>query len=114
MSVEEIESRNETYYKKIGKKYVPFDRFDVEGLSEGLWAIYKNPYSKEYRNLIYPVLTHRIKDAGKFSDFYKKHKDVLNEMVREKFENFLNDKDKSFTRGDLVDCIIAGMAEIDD
>ena len=85
-----IENNNNTYYKKVGRKYVPVQYYDVEGLQEGLWLIYKNKYSKGMINMLYPILTHELQNVGKFCDFYKAHKEKIQEMVAKEYEEKVN------------------------
>ena len=112
-----IENNNNTYYKKIGRKYVPVQYYDVEGLQEGLWLIYKNKYSKGMSNMLYPILTHELQNVGRFCDFYKTHKEKIQEMVTKEYENFFQKKreaNEAFSISDLTDCIIAGLSKIKD
>ena len=112
-----IENNNNTYYKKVGRKYVPVQYYDVEGLQEGLWLIYKNKYSKGMSNMLYPILTHELQNVGRFCDFYKTHKEKIQEMVTKEYENFFQKKRKAneaFSISDLTDCIIAGLSKIKD
>ena len=112
-----IENNNNTYYKKVGRKYVPVQYYDVEGLQEGLWLIYKNKYSKGMSNMLYPILTHELQNVGRFCDFYKTHKEKIQEMVTKEYENFFQKKrevNEAFSISDLTDCIIAGLSKIDD
>lgn len=112
-----IENNNNTYYRKIGRKYVPVQYYDVEGLQEGLWLIYKNKYSKGMSNMLYPILTHELQNVGKFCDFYKTHKEKIQEMVTKEYENFFQKKreaNEAFSISDLTDCIIAGLSKIKD
>ena len=112
-----IENNNNTYYKKVGRKYVPMQYYDVEGLQEGLWLIYKNKYSKGMSNMLYPILTHELQNVGRFCDFYKTHKEKIQEMVTKEYENFFQKKreaNEAFSISDLTDCIIAGLSKIGD
>ena len=112
-----IENNNNTYYKKVGRKYVPVQYYDVEGLQEGLWLIYKNKYSKGMSNMLYPILTHELQNVGRFCDFYKTHKEKIQEMVTKEYENFFQKKreaNEAFSISDLTDCIIAGLSKIGD
>jgi hypothetical protein len=112
-----IENNNNTYYKKVGRKYVPMQYYDVEGLQEGLWLIYKNKYSKGMSNMLYPILTHELQNVGRFCDFYKTHKEKIQEMVTKEYENFFQKKreaNEAFSISDLTDCIIAGLSKIKD
>ena len=112
-----IENNNNTYYKKVGRKYVPVQYYDVEGLQEGLWLIYKNKYSKGMSNMLYPILTHELQNVGKFCDFYKSHKEKIQYMVTKEYENFFQKKreaNEAFSISDLTDCIIAGLSKIKD
>ena len=112
-----IENNNNTYYRKIGRKYVPVQYYDVEGLQEGLWLIYKNKYSKGMSNMLYPILTHELQNVGRFCDFYKTHKEKIQEMVTKEYENFFQKKreaNEAFSISDLTDCIIAGLSKIKD
>jgi hypothetical protein len=112
-----IENNNNTYYKKVGRKYVPVQYYDVEGLQEGLWLIYKNKYSKGMSNMLYPILTHELQNVGRFCDFYKTHKEKIQEMVTKEYENFFQKKreaNEAFSISDLTDCIIAGLSKIKD
>ena len=43
--------QTETYYIKKGRKYIPFDRINIDGVGEGLWLVTKQPYSKEHNNV---------------------------------------------------------------
>ena len=112
-----IENNNNTYYKKVGRKYVPVQHYDVEGLQEGLWLIYKNKYSKGVSNMLYPILTHELQNVGRFCDFYKTHKEKIQKMVTKEYENFFQKKkeaNEAFSISDLTDCIIAGLSKIKD
>ena len=112
-----IENNNNTYYKKVGRKYVPVQYYDVEGLQEGLWLIYKNKYSKGMSNMLYPILTHELQNVGRFCDFYTTHKEKIQEMVTKEYENFFQKKreaNEAFSISDLTDCIIAGLSKIKD
>ena len=112
-----IENNNNTYYKKVGRKYVPVQYYDVEGLQEGLWLIYKNKYSRGMSNMLYPILTHELQNVGRFCDFYKAHKEKIQEMVTKEYENFFQKKreaNEAFSISDLTDCIIAGLSKIKD
>lgn len=112
-----IENNNNTYYRKIGRKYVPVQYYDVEGLQEGLWLIYKNKYSRGMSNMLYPILTHELQNVGRFCDFYKTHKEKIQEMVTKEYENFFQKKreaNEAFSISDLTDCIIAGLSKIKD
>lgn len=110
-----IENNNNTYYKKIGRKYIPVNYYEPEGLSEGLWLIVKNKYSKEYRNMLFPVLTHELQNVGKFCDFYKAYKEEMQKVVMKEYEDFFKKKreeDQPFSISELTDCIIAGLSKI--
>lgn len=107
--------QTETYYIKKGRKYIPFDRVNIDGVGEGLWLVTKQPYSKEHNNVLYAVKTHDIQNVAKFADFYKAHKDKLQKLVAEEYENFFKKKDeenKTFSISELTDCIIAAMSKI--
>lgn len=110
-----IENNNNTYYKKIGRKYVPVQYYDVEGLQEGLWLIYKNKYSKGMSNMLYPILTHELQNVGKFCDFYKAYKEEIQKVVMKEYEDFFKKKqeeNQAFSISELTDCIIAGLSKI--
>lgn len=44
----------EKYYKKIGKKYVEAG-YNIPDITEGIWLVQKNPYSKSQTSLIWKV-----------------------------------------------------------
>jgi len=105
----------QTYYKKKGRKYIPVESYDINGFSEGLWLITKQPYSESYTNVLYAVKTHDIENVGKFADFYKAHKEELQNLVSKEYENFFNkkrEKGQSFSISDLTDCIIAALSKV--
>jgi hypothetical protein len=83
---------NNIYYKKVGRKYIPVNYYEPEGLPEGLWLIAKNKYSKEYRNMLFPVLTHELQNVGKFCDFYKAYKEEIQKVVMKEYEDFFKKK----------------------
>ena len=104
-----------TYYIKKGRKYIPFDRIDINGVGEGLWLVTKQPYSTNYTNVLYAVKTHNIQDVSKFADFYKAHKEELQKLVAEEYENFFKQKreqDQGFSISELTDCLISAMSKI--
>lgn len=106
---------NNVYYKKVGRKYIPVNYYEPEGLPEGLWLITKNKYSKQYSNMLFPILVHELQNVGKFCDFYKAHKEKIQEMVAKEYEAFFQKKreaNESFSISDLTDCIIAGLSKI--
>lgn len=108
--------RSKTYYEKIGRKYIPIDRFNMEGFGEGLWLITRDKYSIGTRNVLYAVKTHNLQDVGKFADFYKAHKDKLQDLVAKEYEAFIKektDKKEGFSISDLTDCMIAALSKID-
>jgi hypothetical protein len=106
--------RNNTFYKKEGRKYIPIETYDIDGFGEGLYLITKSPSSKEIKNVLYAVKTHDLQNVGKFSDFYKANREKLMEMVKLEYERFFSEGNKSFSIADLADCIIAGMSKIED
>lgn len=104
-----------TYYIKKGRKYVPFNTINVDGIGEGLWLVTKDKHSKSFTNLLYTVKTHNLQDVAKFADFYKTHKEKLQKLVTEEYENFFNKKkeaNEGFSISELTDCIIAGLSKI--
>ena len=104
-----------TYYIKKGRRYIPFERINIDGVGEGLWLVIKNKNSKSYTNLLYAVKTHNLQDVSKFADFYKTHKEELQKLVAEEYENFFNKKkeaNEGFSISELTDCIIAGLSKI--
>ena len=110
-------NRNETYYIKKGRKYIPIQRYDVDGLGEGLWLITKGPNYESRQNLLYAVRTHQIQEVGKFCDFYKAHKDKLDEIIIKEYDNFFEqkkEKSEYFSRSEIVDCIISALSKIED
>lgn len=112
-----MENNNNTYYKKVGRKYIPVNYYEPEGLSEGLWLITKNKYSKQYNSMLFPILVHELQNVGKFCDFYKTHKEKIQKMVTKEYENFFQKKkeaNETFSISDLTDCIIAGLSKIKD
>jgi len=108
--------RNNTYYIKKGRKYIPKENYDINGFSEGLWLITKQPNSTGYNNVLYAVKTHDIQNVGKFADFYKAHKEELQNLVSKEYENFFNKKreeNEAFSISDLTDCIISALSKIE-
>ena len=104
-----------TYYIKKGRKYIPFDRINIDGVGEGLWLVTKQTYSTSYNNVLYAVKTHNIQDVAKFADFYKAHKEELQKLVAEEYENFFKlkrEQDQGFSISELTDCLIAAMSKI--
>lgn len=104
-----------TYYIKKDRKYIPFDRIDINGVGEGLWLVTKDKYSESHTNMLYAVKTHNIQDVAKFADFYKAHKEQLQKLVAEEYENFFKQKreqDQGFSISELTDCLIAAMSKI--
>jgi hypothetical protein len=109
--------KNNTHYIKKGRKYIPIETYDINGVSEGLWLVIKQPGIVSYSNILYAVKTHSIQDVGKFADFYKAHKDKLQKLVNEEYENFCKIKkenNEGFSISELTDCIIAGLSKIED
>lgn len=109
--------RNNTYYIKKGRKYIPRESYDINGFSEGLWLITKQPYSTSYTNILYAVKTHNIQNVGKFADFYQAHKEKLQKMVSEEYENFFKKKreaNEAFSISELTNCIISALSKIED
>lgn len=106
---------SERYYIKKGRKYIPFDRLNIDGVGEGLWLVVKNKNSRSFSNVLYAVKTHDLQNVGKFADFYKAHKEELQKMVGEEYENFFKKKreaNEGFSISELTDCIIAGLSKI--
>ena len=106
----------ETYYIKKGRRYIPFHRLDINGVGEGLWLVVKNKNSKSFTNLLYTVKTHDLQNVGKFADFYKAHKEEIQKMVSQEYENFFKKKreaNEGFSISELTDCIIAGLSKIE-
>lgn len=103
--------RSKTYYKKVGRKYIPIDRYNLDGISEGLWLVTKDEYSEAHSNVLYAVKTHDLQNVGRFADFYKAHKREIQKMVEEEYEKFCT-PNKLFSISDLTDCIIAGLSKI--
>ena len=103
---------NNVYYKKVGRKYIPVNYYEPEGLSEGLWLITKNKYSKQYSNMLFPILTHDLQNVGKFCDFYKAYKEEIQKMVSEEYNKFFNENNKTFSITSLTNNIIAGLSKI--
>lgn len=104
--------KTETFYRKEGRKYVPIHTCDINGVSEGLWLVIKNKYGEEHLNTLYCVKTHNIENVGKFADFYKAHKEEIENMVKEQYDLFFSEEGKSFSINDLTKCIIAGLSKI--
>jgi hypothetical protein len=104
--------RSETYYKKVGRRYIPIDKYNLDGISEGLWLVTKDKYSEAHSNVLYAVKTHDLQNVGRFADFYKAHKREIQEMVKEEYERFFSTPNKIFSISDLTDCIIAGLSKI--
>ena len=46
-----MEGKQHTYYKKVGRKYVPVQYFEPEGYPEGLWLLYNQPGSSNASNM---------------------------------------------------------------
>lgn len=105
----------ETYYIKKGRRYIPFDRIDIDGVGEGLWLVTRDKYSRNFSNVLYAVKTHNLQDVAKFADFYKAHKEKLQKLVGEEYENFFNKKkeaNEGFSISELTDCIIAALSKV--
>jgi len=110
-------NRNNTFYKKVGRKYIPIETYDINGFGEGLWLITKQPSSTGYTNTLYAVKTHDIQNVGKFSDFYNAHKERLTKLVSEEYDNFFKKKkenNETFSISDLSNCIISALSKIVD
>ena len=107
--------RSNTYYKKVGRKYVPIETYNIDGFDEGLWLITKKPYSVGYSNVLYTVKTHDIQNVGKFADFYNAHHDEICKKLGENYNKFmdtLKESKKSFSISDLTDVVIKTLSEI--
>jgi hypothetical protein len=105
--------RSNTFYKKVGRKYIPIQTYDIEGFGEGLWLITNKPSSKETTNILYAVKTHDIQNVGKFSDFYNAHKDKLQNLIKVEYDKFFS-TNKSFSISDLTNCIISALSKVKD
>jgi len=106
--------RNKIFYKKVGRKYIPIETYDMEGFGEGLWLITNKPHSKETKNILYTVKTHDIQNVGKFADFYKAYKNDLQDLMKKEYDKFFSTPGKSFSISDLTDCIISALSKIKD
>ena len=109
--------RNNTYYIKKGRKYIPKESYDISGFSEGLWLITNKPHSTGYTNTLYAVKTHDIQNIGKFSDFYVAYHDTISTELQKNYTIFmdkLRTENKSFSISDLTDVVIKTLSEIKD
>ena len=108
---------NNIYYKKVGRKYIPVNYYEPEGLPEGLWLITKNKYSKGYINMLFPILAHELQNVGRFCDFYKAHKEEIQKVVTKEYDDFFKKKkeeNQAFSISELTDCIISALSKIED
>lgn len=109
--------KTETYYIKKGRKYIPIERYNVDGLSEGLWLLTKTPNSESRTNLLYAIKTHDLQNVGRFADFYNAHKEKLQKLVAQEYESFISKKmeeKQGFSISELTDCIISALSKIED
>jgi hypothetical protein len=67
-----------TYYKKVGRKYLPIQTHEIEGWGEGLYLITQTPNNKETLSCLH---VHNLQHAAKFSDLYKANKEEVTKAV---------------------------------
>ena len=46
--------KERTYYKKVGRRYLPVSDFETAGLMEGWFLVHKQPGCTSYMSVIYP------------------------------------------------------------
>ena len=110
-------NRSDTYYIKKGRKYIPTERYTIDGVQEGLWLVCKKPHSTEHREMLHAVKVHDINNVGRFCDFYKAHHEQIKSFISKNYEKFHEEKKASggyFSMSDLADIIIKSLSEIDE
>lgn len=99
------------YYEKIGRKYVPIKKFDLNGFAPGLYLIIENKDYRETLNMLHCVKVHDIQNVGKFADFYANYKEQLGKLIIEEYQRFFKEN-KEFSINDLKDLIISAMSKL--
>ncbi len=104
---------NNTLYKKVGRKYVPVNYYDVTGYPPGLYLLYQPDYKGEHTammNMLHYAKVHDIKNVGKFCDLITSA-DVLQEKLYKAVDDFAKNNNNSYSRQDIVNILLKLIAD---
>lgn len=105
------------YYRKEGRKYVPVAYFEPEGLPEGLWLIYRNDEKDISPNCMMNMLSytreHKLQEVGSFCDFYTKHREKIIKAVSKEVDEWVQKK-KGYSLNDISIIVCKVLSEIKD
>lgn len=107
-----MDTNSKVYYKKEGNKYVPIEFYDVEGLPEGLYLLYKNTYSRGVVNTLYYTRVHEIKNVGKWCDLVRSYPDLPNIFIKNLEEFKKNQPNSSVV--DTINVLFKSLADYDE
>jgi len=100
----------EVYYIKKGRKYIPFDKYQIDGVGEGLWLIWKEQHSKVMKNASYYAQVHEIKNLGRWADLCANFESELASKATKEIERLAQEKGQWSVR-DIVDALLKTVAD---
>lgn len=102
-----------TYYKKVGRKYIPIEHYELEGVPEGLYLVYKGDYFEGRLNALHVTRVHEIKNIGKWADIYNKYNTKLTNTICERIDKWIKEKGQ-YSIQDLSNTVITVLSEFED
>ena len=98
-----------TYYKKVGRKYVPVQYFEPEGYPEGLWLFYHKPGAKTVTNALYYTKVHDIQNLGTFCDLQVNFGEELQNKISVAIDEWIKEKG-SYSIADLTTIVLTVLS----
>lgn len=105
-----MEGKQHTYYKKVGRKYVPVQYFEPEGYPEGLWLFYSKPGVHSVTQMLYYTKVHDIQNLGKFCDLKVNFEDELQNKIGKEIDTWIKDK-KQYSIADLTNIVLKVLSD---
>lgn len=105
-------NKQHTYYKKVGRKYIPIEHYEMEGVPEGLYLFYKKQYSHGMMNMLSYAKLHDIKNINKWSDLEINFGDELREKLNQEIESWIQ-KEKRYSLQDLTNIVFKVISEFE-
>lgn len=102
-----------TYYKKVGRKYIPIEYYEMEGYPEGLYLFYKTDISKGMMSALHYVKLYGITNLGKWSDLWLNYGEELNDKIAKEIDEFIKREGK-YSIQDLSSIVLKVLSDVQD
>lgn len=103
------------YYKKIGKRYIPIEHYDTEGLPEGLYLFFnpdRNNKCSSMMNMGFYTKVHQIQNVGRFCDLVVQiNKEELSHKIVQEVESFRKNNNDRIAIQDMINCMLKVISD---